>query len=526
MNTRFQASLFEARFSWLAVAAALLGALLLAALTRAVIEHPPMYDELLHMLSARGVLETGEPRIADGHYTRAELFTRLVALSYAFFGDTAVAARIPALLSGVLLVGLVVLWTSVRAGVVAGLAAGVFLAIMPVTVELSVFCRFYTLHGLAIFVAAVCAFEAASAPGLNRRLLASVGLFVASILLAWHLQVTTLIALGAIFAGLAAVLLHDQRHRWVPLLESHPWRFAVAVAIALVASLALVVALGLVERLGHTALWAAGKADNWNYYNQRLGRALPLLWPLLPLAVVAALLRHRRIALFSLVLFGAAFLLHSVAAQKATRYLYYALPFMCILMGLGFSAAVEKARDVLTATMSRHQAWQLPAVLGMAVFIFGISQEGQLALRWLAAKPSSLDGLPTYAKEASWDTRTLPELAAAAQTADRVVASAGVKALYYLDRYDYEINVSVVMETDTGQEFGRDRRTGRQVIGQAESLTEVISRPGTTLVVVDNDKLGRWNGVPREAVDVLEQRCKDLDLPAERLVHAWLCFPG
>ncbi|MGA1081038.1 MAG: hypothetical protein ACO3WK_11795, partial [Steroidobacteraceae bacterium] len=69
-----------------------------------------------------------------------------------------------------------------------------------------------------------------------------------------------------------------------------------------------------------------------------------------------------------------------------------------------------------------------------------------------------------------------------------------------------------------------DRRTGRRVISQAESLIEVISRAGETLVVVDNDKIGRSSGVPQAAIDVLEQRCRNLGLPEERLVHAWMCI--
>lgn len=526
MSMRFQASLFEARFSWLAAGAALLGMVLLAALCRAVIDHPPMYDELLHMLAAQGVLESGEPRIADGYYWRAEWFTRLVALSYGLFGDNPVAARIPALVSAALLVGLVVLWTSSRAGLIAGTASGVFLAIMPLTVELSVFSRFYTLHGLAVFIAAVCVFEALNAPGLNRRLLVAGGLFIPAMLLARHLQFTTLIALGAIFVGVAGMLVYDKRQCVMSLLWTHPWRFAAGMVGVLVALLFLISKFGIADRMGYAPLWAAARVGNWNYFNQHLGRALPLLWPLFPLAAAAALLQHRRFAIFSLLLFGSAFLVHSLAGQKAARYLYYALPFMCILMGLGFSAAAEISQSALKANLNRYQLWSLPVVLGVAVVVLGLSQEGQLALRWLAAKPSSLDGLPSYSREASWDAGTVPELAAAAQTADRLIASAGVKALFYLDRYDYEINVSVVMGTDTGHEFGRDVRTGRAVIGQAESLAEVITRPGTTLVVVDDDKLGRWSGVPHEAVRVLEQRCRNLKLPAERLVHAWVCGSG
>ena len=80
------------------VASALIGSLLLVLTTRGVLKHQPVYDELVHVLAARGLLKTGQPVIADGIYDRAELFTRAVAVSFRIAGDNLVSARLPALL--------------------------------------------------------------------------------------------------------------------------------------------------------------------------------------------------------------------------------------------------------------------------------------------------------------------------------------------------------------------------------------------------------------------------------------------
>ena len=136
---------------WLAaITIGLLGVVVLAIGASWIIDHPPMYDELLHVLAARGVMQTGAPVIADGLYGRAELFTRLVAVSMTMLGDSLVAARIPALACGGLLIVLISVWSTVRVGWIAGLGAALLLASLPTSVSMAVFARFYTLHALAV----------------------------------------------------------------------------------------------------------------------------------------------------------------------------------------------------------------------------------------------------------------------------------------------------------------------------------------------------------------------------------------
>ena len=80
---------------WLAPVVIFAAALLLFSLN---LDRPPYPDELQHALAGQHLLATGHPVIADGEYTRGILYTWLVALSYAIFGDSLSSARIPAVL--------------------------------------------------------------------------------------------------------------------------------------------------------------------------------------------------------------------------------------------------------------------------------------------------------------------------------------------------------------------------------------------------------------------------------------------
>ena len=150
-----------------------------------------------------------------------------------------------------------------------------------------------------------------------------------------------------------------------------------------------------------------------------------------------------------------------------------------------------------------------------------LSQEAQRSVKFLLGKPSAYADF-SYFDEPDWPA-AMPVLQPLADGADRVLVSAGVKGLYFLGRYDYEVDASVVQETETGQEFGQDRRTGRQAISTAASVAKVVAEPGRSLVVVEEQKRGLEAGVPLEVVDLLERKCSVVDLPAATGLSAWLC---
>lgn len=492
------------------------GALLLALTARAVLNHQPFYDELLHVMAARGVLATGHAVIGAGEYPRGELYTRAVAVAFRLFGDSLASARLPALLAGMALVALIGAWVSRRAGMLAGICTAAILAVLPSSIEISVFARFYSMHALAVAVMAIAAFESYARRAQRRRLAGWAATGVLATGFALHFQPPlTVIAIGAIGCAVGALLVMDQGRELTALVRRRPLWWA----LGSLCVLAIIAVIG--QRLGLFALsrdvppWAAATAADHTYYNRVYLRELPLLWPLAPALAVAAAWRWPRLVLFAAVLAVAGLSVHSLAAWKASRYVFYLAPFLCIVLGCGVAAVVEFASAQLRL---RHSIIWPAALLAMVAVN---SQGGHRAVKLaLGTVPTGEDSL--YAGEPDW-TPVVPELRRAAAGAQRIATSNAMKALYYLGRYDYEINASTVVETDTEVDFGRDPRTGRAVVGSAAAVRKILAEPGRTLVILEEQKLDKPYGVPRDAAALIREHCTLLTAAPEVVVRAWQC---
>lgn len=521
MNERALQYVIDAKGILAILAAATFGAVLLLLLTPRMLDYPPFYDELLHLLSARGVVATGEPIIDSGVYTRAEFFTRVVALALETWGDNPISARIPALASAAVLVALVGGWCCYRAGWLAGIVSAALLAAAPLTLSLAVFARFYTMHALLVAGMLIAVFEAL-APGRSRRARVVLGAIALLLLpLAYHLQVTTAVAIGAGVLGCLSLVGLDHYTGIRTLVSRRPLLVAVGVTGALAVTLLGVSQLGLLAMLGETPLWAQEAAGRVTYYNTYLADDFPLLWPLLPLAVLGAAKRDARLALFCIVVVVATLVVHSIAAQKAARYVYYALPFICVLWGCAFREVVALLGAALQTAIKLPAASALAAALVIGTFTVANSQEGQRTVK-LALGRTPPESVLGFSYEPDWSIAA-ETLRSPVADADRVIVSSSIKGLFTFGRYDYELNASVVRETDTMVEFGRDVRTGRQAIGTAESVTRVLDEPGLTVVVIEDEKLDSDGGAPRSAVDVIRARCSAIPLPSESRLFAWRC---
>src|SRR5690606_17000396 len=135
------------------------------------------------------------------------------------------------------------------------------------------------------------------------------------------------------------------------------------------------------------------------------------------------------------------------------RYLYYALPFFCVVWGIALAGlhrfALERAG---TGPHGARAASAGAGVIALALVVTALSQEGRRAARLVLGRATTEQAL-SYAGEADWASAVAP-LTSALAAADRVVTSNSMKALYYLGRYDYELNASIVAETEPGDEFG------------------------------------------------------------------------
>ena len=370
---------------------------------------------------------------------------------------------------------------------------------------------------LVVTLLGILAFEASrSGRSIARRgVAATAALALAA--LGWHFQETTVIALGAILVAFAAALIERHWQAVRSFVLRRPAVLASAAALAFGGAMTVLWAAGLLHTFSTTALWAARDASRFQFYLIGLRDELPLLWPLLPAAAVLALAsaERRTLALFATVIVAAALLVHSIAAQKTMRYVYYVVPWMCVLWGLALAQLAGFARRRGTVV-----------VLATTVAIVGgllLSREGARALNLAAGRTSAVDSRP-FRDEPDW-TPAVRALAPHIAAADRIITSNSMKALYYFGRYDLELNATIVAETDTRAEFGLDERTGRRVIGLAASLRTALDREDRTLVLVEQSKLGRESGVSAAAVAVLDRRCTRLDTVPTANPLAWWCSP-
>jgi hypothetical protein len=441
----------------------------------------PHPDELYQILAAQGLLATGEPRIAEGLYTRAYAQTWLIAQSLALAGDNLIAARLSSVVGIAATVTLLFVWLRSVAGPAAAWTAALLFALSPFAVLTAQFARIYGVQSLAFLAGSLCLYQAASATGPLWRRAAWALVALPPLLLALHLQPTTLlgcVGLGLWLAG--AVGLPWLRDPAVPARRKQLVLLGLVAAGALV--LLAAVATGLLAGLWHSYRWTPlfnrEQQDSFWFYHLWYTLLYPSLWPLTGLLALVAIAVHPRAGSMALLVFAVGFLLNSFAGPKSLRYIAYAQPFLFVLWGIGLVSLWPVLVRALGELAGRLEAITRPAfpwvgglgrlLVAGALLFLAFANPAWLRTATLLAE---ID-LPGEAPPADWlaaKDRLQPWLA----QADVVVTTEELGALYYLGRYDIRFSPSKLEEVDDSnerREFGADPRTGRPLIATPESL--------------------------------------------------------
>jgi 4-amino-4-deoxy-L-arabinose transferase-like glycosyltransferase len=476
-------------------------------------------DELYHLLAARGWLVEGAPRIGDGLYPRALLFTVVVAWALEALGDTLTAARLPSVLAGVLLVVALFLWVRRVAGAPAAWLAGLLLALSPISIELSQLARFYALHALAFWIGALSIWQAVEPGAGGHARLAWGGLAVGALLLALHLQVVTAIGLAGLCLWLAGLALLAG---W-PWLRARPQAGA-AIALALAAAAAVALALakstGLLDEALRTYRWVPLWAETFQnrvlFYHVQMLNRYPFLWPFTPLLALAAIGRHPRAGTFCATVFATAFVLASFAGMKDERYLAYALPFLFALWAIGIAALYRPLADLAGATALRVAALapRLPAratasALLALCLLFLIAASGAPARLMLNLHPGLQDGPGRITSDWKGASAALePWLS----RADLLVTSDELAALAWLGHADVLVSTTRLSELDR-VEGARDPRTGVRVISSPASVEALAACHRRALVVLSRRDLAFDWAVSAAALAAIERLAVPIDTP-------------
>lgn len=485
----------------------------------------PRIDELYTVMAAGGWLEHGVPRVGDGVYERAELYTVLVAQFFRIFGEGLVAARLPGVIASSLLVVAVFLWTRAVSSPPAAWVAGMFVALDPLSIQEAQFARFYALHALLFWLAAIGLFalvEQRLAPA--ARIAVALG-SAAALLLALHLQLTTLmgvvgLALWLVVVGLARLFTdHWRRWRWYGL-------GALAVLTLVLAVIAVHggYAAELWERYRWTPLHAASVRDQVWYYHLLLIERYPSLWPLFPFTVLLAVAAAPRPALFCTIVFATVFALLSFGGMKHLNYLYFAHPFLFVIWALALVHAFRALRALAAGAAAgtlRHLAPSLAArraqyaliVAGLVFLVFANGATARIFLKpfgiTLNTDEASIDWAPAAAALAPWLDRSAV-----------VLTPNDLYALYYLGRYDVAVNPNRLSEV-RGEEFAIDPRTGRPVIASPAPLALILDCYASGLLVVDDTMYRETWALTDAMADLLERRTTPLEVTPGVRAFAW-----
>jgi len=512
--------------------------LILALLVRLpLISSAPLMDELYHLFAAKSWLAEGELTIADGVYTRAAGYTKLIALGFDLFGEHIEVLRMIGVVAAVVSLITLFFWTRTTAGVAAAWLAALIFCFWPDGISISINHRFYAPHGTFFLLGAIGVYLMVEKwDWWERWTLATIG--IGSVLmfgLALALQKTTLIGIGGVGLWLIFVLgrpwllAQDPDRRWLIVLA------AMALGLLALAGLALSdVGSGLLEAFRWTPEWAAASKNQFWFYHAFLTLYYPTFWSLTGIATIIALAYRPRPVGFCLAIFVPAFILHSIGGMKHMRYLYYVMPFLFVVWGVAiaqllerfwpfFKEATDQSLDVLAPNLPKR-----PLRIGLigAALVFTLFANGA-SIKTLAMVAGVT--VPPMTKPPKWDVAS-EELEPWLDDAVLVTTSE-METLYAFDRYDIlisnsrmselERNGKGLLEDDNIGEFSIDWRTGRPVVSEAASV-ELIMSCFDKGVIVSN--VYRWRFGPQlddEVADLIETNAIKIELPASSMMTAF-----
>ncbi|MEM8581704.1 MAG: hypothetical protein AAGF50_10965 [Pseudomonadota bacterium] len=452
----------------------------------AMIDRPPIYDELYQFLPAVSWHAEGTFAVLDGIYDRAYRFTQLIALSMEGLGQqTLTAARfLPSVLPGAAFVAIMFLWGRLAVGLGAGLVTATLMIFWPNGIEVSQYLRFYALQGFLFGIGAILVFTAL-ATSLSRMwaILCLVTALLA-LLAAFHLQKTTLLGVGAI--GLWAVLvpgmrwLKDRQDKWLWIAGG------LAVGLAVVAAMAILMPQTVALYLA-TYRWEPWPVErDTTFYHRNFRDNYPTLWPLFPVAVIVALRTHFMIASFCAILFATTFFLQSFGGLKGIRYLYPTMPFFFLIWGIVIQEGTVAVHRYLRASSFEifPKDWSSSLrnflagglVLAAAGWLIAANASFERSARLMVgAEQNTLLGKWRWTwHEASAFTQPWLEKEALLVTTEEMLAVA------WLGDYDVGYNKprfsELVGPTEPPAEpFTLDRRSGRPLIGERTDLMALMN---------------------------------------------------
>ncbi|QBR38574.1 hypothetical protein ETW23_21975 (plasmid) [Leisingera sp. NJS201] len=474
----------------LAAALAVLISAAAALLRTGLLEAPPEFDELYHLLAARGWLKTGTPAILDGQYGRGLLFTRAVAQLFASTGtDSLETGRLISLAAGSLLPAVLFLWLAYSAGLAIGLTAAALTIFWPQSQIEAQLLRFYALHVLCFFIGAAAFYNVLTGHGFQRFAWAAAA--AAAWGLAVKLQISSVIGISAALVWGCTVSIFALIANWRGRIT------AIAAAAALLAlALAAAAFADLLEKAWAFYRWTpdhnAALRDYPGFYHANLRKYHGILWYGTPLLAALALWLRPKPASYCLTLFAAFFLTLSFGGMKAFRYLSCAVPLLFALWAIAMAGGTALTGKIL----SKRRPDRRPVLTGLtAVFLLAavLTASGFVQRSLQVARGEGI------APRGDW--RQAGEAVGNWLDAPFTATTRELHMLAYVGPYDLLINSSRITELPSPQEFGIDPRTGRPIAGSPAAIARLLACKREGLLVAG----AKWWSAGSEAVAMQSQ---------------------
>ena len=296
--------------------------------------------------------------------------------------------------------------------------------------------------------------------------------------------------------------------------------------------------------------WAEAHAVSLRYYHYALLSHYPLLWAPFPLIALVSLARRPRAVSLWLLVFGTVFAVQTLAAWKAERYIFSAIPFFFMVVGVSVGPLIrwvwiEVARGLGRLAIGLRGLLQVRAgadaggfegdaprwarlVTGSAlvpVLLFAAwgNPASSYAARMVLGSDATWPFEVRYRGEADW-AGVAEDLGGRAREVDIVITSTELKALYFLDRNDLILSVNYLGREPSGEmraPFSRNWKSDTPMIARPETLEAIMACHRSGLVLVEENHWRQPWSVPPEVAAMLEERAERIELPPGRRVHAF-----
>ena len=443
--------------------------------------HDVYVDELYHLLAAHSAHVDGTLRLADGQYVRTEYYSRFIGFLFGVFGESISVARASSsIITGLFIVAV---FYSLRrmVGIKEALLSAAVLTVLPSTIYLAQFIRFYAMHELAFWLGAIGVFTIFTARLSLIPLLVITACTGVLLWLAHYLQVISLIGFVALLFWVFVYLIYQ----WV-FVSKREWLETSLLMLSLLLGMLIAVfivytgkASVLWSDFRYAAPWSIENKDNVLFYSRYFRYNFPTFWTLFPMACLVALYHKPKPAFFFISVFCFSIVLFSLGGMKDERYIIHLLPFAVAIWSICFVALLPKLLALISGALGAIPWFKGNNVIAY-FFVVGIS--GFIVINNQAFPVSFhlLNGQQYRHEIGDWSL-SKEIVSPLVEKADVVLTTNELESQYYFNRFDFNFSRNRLLESGgikvkaLPEEFSTDKRTGRPVISSMDSLNLVLN---------------------------------------------------